>query len=180
AVEKALVEQGINLVKGATFERVEQAGEIKKVHVTVDGKKKVIESEQLLVATGRKPNTDKLNLHVAGVEVGHRKEIKINDYAQTSNEKIYANRKSTRLNSIPTRRSSDLTFERGEQAGEIKKVHVTVDGKKKVIESEQLLVATGRKPNTDKLNLHVAGVEVGPRKEIKINDYAQTSNEKIY
>ncbi|MEK3986322.1 mercury(II) reductase [Paenibacillus sp. FSL K6-3166] len=89
-VEKALVEQGINLVKGATFERVEQAGEIKKVHVTVDGKEKVIESEQLLVATGRKPNTDKLNLHVAGVEVGPRKEIKINDYAQTSNEKIYA------------------------------------------------------------------------------------------
>src|SRR5699024_12799580 len=82
-------EQGINLVKGATFERVEQAGEIKKVHVTVDGKKKVIESEQLLVATGRKPNTDKLNLHVAGVDVGPRKEIKINDYAQTSNEKIY-------------------------------------------------------------------------------------------
>ncbi|ADU31332.1 mercury(II) reductase [Evansella cellulosilytica] len=89
-VEKALVEQGINLVKGASFERVEQAGEIKKVHVTVDGKKKVIESEQLLVATGRKPNTEKLNLHVAGVEVGPRKEIKINDYAQTSNEKIYA------------------------------------------------------------------------------------------
>ena len=39
-VEKALIEQGINLVKGATFERVEQSGEIKKVHVTVDGKKK--------------------------------------------------------------------------------------------------------------------------------------------
>jgi len=90
AVEKALVEQGINLVTGASFERVEQAGEIKKVYVTVDGKKKIIESEQLLVATGRKPNTDKLNLHVAGVEVGPRKEIKINDYAQTSNEKIYA------------------------------------------------------------------------------------------
>ncbi len=89
-VEKALVEQGINLVKGASFERVEQAGEIKKVHVTVDGKKKVIESEQLLVATGRKPNTDTLNLHVAGVEVGPQKEIKINDYAQTSNKKIYA------------------------------------------------------------------------------------------
>ena len=54
AVEKALIEQGINLVKGATFERVEQDGELKKVHVTVDGKKKVVESEQLLVATGRK------------------------------------------------------------------------------------------------------------------------------
>src|SRR5699024_9114947 len=29
SVEKALIEQGINLVKGATFERVEQSGEIK-------------------------------------------------------------------------------------------------------------------------------------------------------
>src|SRR5699024_8259744 len=90
AVEKALVEQGINLVKGATFERVEQAGEIKKVHVTVDGKKKVIESEQLLVSTGRKPNTNTLNLHGAGFEAEHRKDIKINKYAQTSNDKIYA------------------------------------------------------------------------------------------
>ena len=90
AVEKALIEQGINLIKGATFERVVQEGEIKKVYVSVDGKQKVIESEQLLVATGRKPNTDSLNLSVAGVEVGNRKEIKINDYAQTSNEKIYS------------------------------------------------------------------------------------------
>lgn len=90
AVEKALIEQGINLVKGATFERVEQEGQIKKVHVTVDGKKKVVESEQLLVATGRKPNIDSLNLSAAGVEVGKRKEILINDYARTSNEKIYA------------------------------------------------------------------------------------------
>lgn len=90
AVEKALIEQGINLVKGATFERVEQEGQIKKVHVTVGGKKKVVESEQLLVATGRKPNTDSLNLSAAGVEVGKRKEILINDYARTSNEKVYA------------------------------------------------------------------------------------------
>ena len=90
AVEKALIEQGINLVKGATFERVEQDGELKKVHVTVDGKKKVVESEQLLVATGRKPNTESLNLNAAGVEVGKRNEIVINDFAQTSNKKIYA------------------------------------------------------------------------------------------
>lgn len=89
-VEKALIEQGINLVKGATFDRVEQDGEIKKVYVTVDGRKKVVESDQLLVATGRKPNTDSLNLSAAGVEVGKRNEILINDFGQTGNEKIYA------------------------------------------------------------------------------------------
>ncbi|KRG13964.1 mercuric reductase [Virgibacillus soli] len=90
AVEKALTEQGINLIKGATFERVEQEGFFKKVYVIVNGKKKVIESDQLLLATGRTPNTKSLNLSAAGVEIGKRKEIKINDYAQTSNERIYA------------------------------------------------------------------------------------------
>jgi mercuric reductase len=90
AVEKALTEQGIKFVKGVSFERVEQEDEIKKVYVTRDGKEKIIESEALLIATGRKPNTSSLNLSAAGVEVGARHEIKINDYAQTSNEKMYA------------------------------------------------------------------------------------------
>lgn len=90
SVEKALIEQGINLVKGATFERVEQSGEIKMVYVTVNGSREVIESDQLLFATGRKPNTDSLNLSAAGVETGKNNEILINDFGQTSNEKIYA------------------------------------------------------------------------------------------
>lgn len=90
SVEKALIEQGINLVKGATFERVEQSGEIKRVYVTVNSSREVIESDQLLVATGRKPNTDSLNLSAAGVETGKNNEILINDFGQTSNEKIYA------------------------------------------------------------------------------------------
>lgn len=90
SVEKTLIEQGINLVKGATFERVEQSGEIKRVYVTVNGSREVIESDQLLVATGRKPNTDSLNLSAAGVETGKNNEILINDFGQTSNEKIYA------------------------------------------------------------------------------------------
>lgn len=50
----------------------------------------VLESEQLLVATGRKPNTETLNLDKADVKIGSHNEIIINDFAQTSNEKIYA------------------------------------------------------------------------------------------
>ena len=63
-----------------TYERVEQDGDIKKVHVEINGKKRIIEAEQLLIATGRKPNTESLNLHAAGVEVGSRGEIVIDDY----------------------------------------------------------------------------------------------------
>src|SRR5699024_8242477 len=85
-----LIDKGIHLIKGAAYESDEQDGEIKKVYITVSSKKKVVDSEQLLIATGRKPNTDSLNLRAAGVDVGKQKEILINEFAQTSNEKIYA------------------------------------------------------------------------------------------
>lgn len=49
----------------------------------------ILESEVLVVATGRNFNTD-LDLKNAGVELGERKEVKINDYLQTTNKKIYA------------------------------------------------------------------------------------------
>jgi mercuric reductase len=75
-VEKALIEQGIKLVKGAAFEHIEQDGEIKKVYVTVNGKQKVVESEQLLIATGRKPNTESLNLSAQQVLFSSRNQDK--------------------------------------------------------------------------------------------------------
>ncbi|PIC56964.1 mercury(II) reductase [Sporosarcina sp. P12(2017)] len=90
AITQVLTEQGINLVSGAAYERVEQDGDIKKVHVEINGEKRIIEAEQLLVATGRKPNTESLNLHAAGVDVGSRSEIVIDEYSKTSNSQIYA------------------------------------------------------------------------------------------
>lgn len=90
ALTKALTEQGIQLVTGATYERIEQDGEVKKVYVEVDGQKRIIESEQLLIAAGRKPNTESLNLQAAGVETGRLGEIRIDDYVKTTNERIYA------------------------------------------------------------------------------------------
>ncbi|WP_404830750.1 mercury(II) reductase [Sporosarcina beigongshangi] len=90
AITQALTEQGVNLVTGAYFERIEQDGDIKKVYVEVNGKKRIIEAEQLLVATGRTANTTSLNLQAAGVEVGSRGEIIIDDYSKTANSLIYA------------------------------------------------------------------------------------------
>lgn len=90
AITKCLTEQGINLLTGVSYERVKQDGDIKKVHVEIEGKKQMIESEQLLVATGRKPNTKSLNLQVAGVEVSSHGEIVIDEYCKTSNACIYA------------------------------------------------------------------------------------------
>jgi mercuric reductase len=78
------------LVTNVTFERVEKDGDSKRIHIVVNGEKKVIEADQLLVATGRKPNTESLNLEVAGVKEGFRNEVIVDEYLQTSNSQIYA------------------------------------------------------------------------------------------
>ncbi|ADU95567.1 mercury(II) reductase [Geobacillus sp. Y412MC52] len=90
AVARALTEQGIRIITGASFERVEQDGNTKKVYVNVDGRTRVIEADELLVAAGRTPNTAALNLPAAGVEVGARGEILIDEYTRTTNPSIYA------------------------------------------------------------------------------------------
>ncbi|MFS0726322.1 mercury(II) reductase [Paenibacillus sp. 1P07SE] len=90
AVTKALTEQGIHLITGATYDRVETTGNLKHVHLSVNGEKKVIEAEQLLIATGRKPNTEALNLRAANVIIGSKGEIVVDDVLKTSNPRIYA------------------------------------------------------------------------------------------
>ncbi len=90
AVTQALTKQGIQFITGATFRRVEQDGDIKRIHVTVDGQEQVIEAEQLLVATGRRPNTETLNLEAANVKVGDRGEVVVDGYTRTTNPQIYA------------------------------------------------------------------------------------------
>ncbi|WP_304459437.1 mercury(II) reductase [Alicyclobacillus sendaiensis] len=90
AITRAFTEQGIEIITGATFQRVEQKGNVKRVYITVDGEEKVIEAEALLVATGRKPNTDSLNLQAANVQLGPRGEVLVDEYLQTSNPYIYA------------------------------------------------------------------------------------------
>ncbi len=90
ALTKALTAQGIGIVTDAAYERVEQVGDLKKVYAMVNGEKQIIESEQLLIAAGRTPNTHSLNLETAGVETGNYGEIRINDFAKTTNERIFA------------------------------------------------------------------------------------------
>ncbi|OEG00239.1 mercury(II) reductase [Vulcanibacillus modesticaldus] len=89
-VRKFLREKGIKLITGVEFEQVKQIGDKKQVHILVDGEKKIIEADQLLIATGRKPNTARLDLYKAGVEVGSREEVKVDEYLRTTNPRIYA------------------------------------------------------------------------------------------
>jgi len=80
----------VNLITGVTYDRIETSGTLKQVHILVNGEKEVVEAEQLLIATGRKPNTKVLNLTAANVNLGAKGEIVVDDFLKTSNPRIYA------------------------------------------------------------------------------------------
>lgn len=89
-VHKFITEQGILTLTGIRYERIEQVGEIKRIHIEVNGAKQIIEAEQLLIAAGRRPNTDELQLQTAGVNLGERGEVIVGEDLRTSNTRILA------------------------------------------------------------------------------------------
>ncbi len=88
-VRRALEQTGVQFRLGATPTRVERQGA--EVHVTLEvaGQMINLTGDQLLVATGRAPNVDGLDLEQAGVGFTKRG-VTVNDFLQTSNRRIYA------------------------------------------------------------------------------------------
>ena len=90
AVHEAMTGQGIGFVTGAAFQRVERIDGVYRVAVQADGQNRVVEAEQLLVAVGRQPNIGALRLERAGVEVGDRGKVLVDEQLRTSNPRIFA------------------------------------------------------------------------------------------
>jgi pyruvate/2-oxoglutarate dehydrogenase complex dihydrolipoamide dehydrogenase (E3) component len=84
-VEQQLREEGIKIVKNAKVEKVTCHQGKKELWL---GQEKITVDE-ILVAAGRSPNLESLNLEAAGVQFD-KKGIQVNSYLQTSNRKIYA------------------------------------------------------------------------------------------
>ncbi|EGQ4057826.1 FAD-containing oxidoreductase [Staphylococcus pseudintermedius] len=85
-VTEDLTQKGIQFIYNAETEAIEDEADVTKV-VTNQG---TFEADAILVATGRKPNTEGLNLEAVGVQLGQRGEIIVNDKLQTSVDHIYA------------------------------------------------------------------------------------------
>jgi mercuric reductase len=90
AVHDVLTGEGIEVIPGATFIRAEQAGERKRLAIRVGGEERILEGDALLVAAGRAPNTEALNLGAANVTIGPRGEIVVDDHLRTSNPRVFA------------------------------------------------------------------------------------------
>ncbi len=81
--------EGLTLHLGAQLTRVEQHGDVKRVHFEREGTSGAVEGEVLLVATGREPEVERLGLDAAGVRHGPHG-VEVDDHLRTSNPHVYA------------------------------------------------------------------------------------------
>jgi len=90
-VAKIMREDGINIMLETAALRVEKSAE-GKINLTVRTKtgEQTLTGSHLLVSAGRVPNTDRLNLSAAGVEVDKKGFIKVNERLETNVLGIYA------------------------------------------------------------------------------------------
>lgn len=88
-VQQTFSREGIRLILDAQPSRAEPTSEGKVLYFEQGGQEQSVVVDEILVGAGRTPNIESLDLDVAGVEYGKRG-VKINDFLQTTNPKIYA------------------------------------------------------------------------------------------
>ncbi len=85
-LQQAFETEGIRVLRQTEMTQVEHSEQRFRVH-TNHG---LFEGDQLLVATGRRPNTQALNLDAVGVETMANGTIIVDDHMRTSVDKIFA------------------------------------------------------------------------------------------
>ncbi|MFI5116703.1 MAG: mercuric reductase [Terriglobales bacterium] len=89
-VARILRQDGVEVLLNANANRVSQADGSIRLEVQRQGHSTAIAGSHLLVATGRAPNSDTLNLAAAGVQTDDRGFIKVNGRLETTSNGVYA------------------------------------------------------------------------------------------
>jgi pyruvate/2-oxoglutarate dehydrogenase complex dihydrolipoamide dehydrogenase (E3) component len=91
ALRSLLADEGIDILLNARIKQVSgKCGDLVSVVVEQNGVEKVLKGSHVLVATGRKPNTEGLGLELTGVELTERRYIKVNERLQTTAPEVWA------------------------------------------------------------------------------------------
>lgn len=83
-------EEGIKVHTSSEIISFKQNKKNKKVTVKISGNEKEINCSHILIAAGRKPQTENLNLEAAGVKTNDHGYIPVNQYLRTNVNHIYA------------------------------------------------------------------------------------------
>jgi pyruvate/2-oxoglutarate dehydrogenase complex dihydrolipoamide dehydrogenase (E3) component len=91
ALRSLFADEGIDILLNARIKQVSgKSGDSVSVVVEQNGVQKVLKGSHVLVATGRIPNTERLGLELAGVELTDRGYIKVNERLQTTAPRVWA------------------------------------------------------------------------------------------
>ena len=90
SIQGLLQNEGLNILTHTTVAQVGQSDTGVTVRVHTNGQTHDLTGETLLIACGRVPNTDHLDLDKAGVEVDDRDFVKVNEEMQTTHQSIWA------------------------------------------------------------------------------------------
>jgi pyruvate/2-oxoglutarate dehydrogenase complex dihydrolipoamide dehydrogenase (E3) component len=89
-IQNVFIREGIQLMLDCSVKRFVKTGEGKTIYFTNKGHEEMISVDEILVGVGRAPNVEGLNLEAIGVEYDQKQGVKVNDYLQTTNPKVYA------------------------------------------------------------------------------------------
>jgi pyruvate/2-oxoglutarate dehydrogenase complex dihydrolipoamide dehydrogenase (E3) component len=89
-VAHILQQDGVDVRLNSKATHVEQSGTNIRLQVLSEHASTTLDGSHLLVATGRAPNSDTLNLAAAGVQTSDRGFIQVNDRLETTAEGVYA------------------------------------------------------------------------------------------
>jgi pyruvate/2-oxoglutarate dehydrogenase complex dihydrolipoamide dehydrogenase (E3) component len=91
AVEELMRDEGVDvLLRAELVDVAGRSGSGVKLRVRVDASERILEASDILVAAGRTPNTDKIDLAKTGVELDARGYIRVNERLQTTAADIWA------------------------------------------------------------------------------------------
>lgn len=85
-----LTKEGITIKTNIQVKSARKKGEKKVVTYMVGDKQEEVSADEILLATGKTPNTEGLSLDKAGVEIDGKQAIKVNPNFQSSKPHIYA------------------------------------------------------------------------------------------
>jgi pyruvate/2-oxoglutarate dehydrogenase complex dihydrolipoamide dehydrogenase (E3) component len=89
-VAHILQQDGVDVMLNSNATHVEQSGTNIRLQVLSEHASTTLDGSHLLVATGRAPNSNTLNLAAAGVQTSDRGFIQVNDRLETTAEGVYA------------------------------------------------------------------------------------------
>jgi len=85
-----LSDEGVTVCGGLSYRRIEKSADRIDLTIEKDGQVETLSSEQVLITTGRLPNTSGLGLSAAGIALNGHGAIQVDDRMRTSKAGVYA------------------------------------------------------------------------------------------